>query len=999
MTTIDRTAYPQWPSTLTERDLSEHFTPTTEQIKWAHRAAKSRVRVHSLLVLTKCHEYLHYFPKTASVPATVLEHVAKALGLSFTPALYYGNRSQFKRDCETVRKHLGVRGGQGGGAMQAATTIALDAAILVATRIDVINAMVEGLVSEGFELPPFHSLDRLAEKVHTAAIETLLWAISTRLTNEHKRELDGLLTRQFDKQRTLFHKLKQHAKRATRDHLAELTEHLEWLDRLIDPTTLFEGVPPAKRKHLAQQAFAMDAAELKDLKPTRRYAFVLALIYEMRISVRDDLATMFVNRVAMMHKTAKQRLENIKLQRADKTENLVARFEDVLEIFATHEDDLEAGRETRKLLSRNVSLEDLLAECADVRASSGSNYFHLLWPCFRSYRSVLFKIIRLLDLEATTQDRSLLDALAVVRENETKKSLWIDAPLTLSFAQKAWHRLVKPEERNGQISRRDLEVCVFSHLATDLRSGDIAVTGAEEYSDYRKSLLPWDKCEPLLDDYCTKAGVPRSAAALVEQVRTALEEAAKQLDERFPEHSGDVVIGSDGVPILCKPTPNKAPPSAEALEQAIKSRMPSRNLIDILTNVENLTGFCKFFGPLSGNDPKLPNPRERYLITTFAYGSNMGPTQAARHFINEISAHQISFVNRRHISLDALDSAIRLMTEVYARLDLPTTWGDLTEVAADGTHYGFYDQNLLSGYHFRYRKTGAVAYRHVATNYIAVFRHFMPPGMQEAVYVIEGLLNSGLSVSANRVFSDTHGQTETVFAFTFLAGAELMPRIAGWKDLRMYRASSKRKYRHIDRLFTDTIDWALIQDHWQDLMQVAISIQQGRVASPLLLRRLSYDGRHNRLFRAARELGRALRTIYLLRWIGSKELRQRVTAETNKIESYHSFSKWLSFGGEVIAVNDPLEQQKRLRYIDLVASAVIVQNVLDMSYVISQLLASGVEVSKSDVAYLSPFLIENIKRFGDYLADLNRPLDPWLREAALRKIVRDVQIKASETTQ
>jgi hypothetical protein len=153
------------------------------------------------------------------------------------------------------------------------------------------------------------------------------------------------------------------------------------------------------------------------------------------------------------------------------------------------------------------------------------------------------------------------------------------------------------------------------------------------------------------------------------------------------------------------------------------------------------------------------------------------------------------------------------------------------------------------------------------------------------------------------------------------------------------------------------------------------------------------------LFRAARELGRALRTIYLLRWIGSKELRQRVTAETNKIESYHSFSKWLSFGGEVIAVNDPLEQQKRLRYIDLVASAVIVQNVLDMSYVISQLLASGVEVSKSDVAYLSPFLIENIKRFGDYLADLNRPLDPWLREAALRKIVRDVQIKASETTQ
>ncbi|MCP3715496.1 hypothetical protein [Paraburkholderia sp. CNPSo 3281] len=33
------------------------------------------------------------------------------------------------------------------------------------------------------------------------------------------------------------------------------------------------------------------------------------------------------------------------------------------------------------------------------------------------------------------------------------------------------------------------------------------------------------------------------------------------------------------------------------------------------------------------------------------------------------------------------------------------------------------------------------------------------------------------------------------------------------------------------------------------------------------------------------------------------------------------FSKWLSFGGDVIAENEPEEQQKRLRYNDLVASA------------------------------------------------------------------------------
>jgi TnpA family transposase len=55
-------------------------------------------------------------------------------------------------------------------------------------------------------------------------------------------------------------------------------------------------------------------------------------------------------------------------------------------------------------------------------------------------------------------------------------------------------------------------------------------------------------------------------------------------------------------------------------------------------------------------------------------------------------------------------------------------------------------------------------------------------------------------------------------------------------------------------------------------MQVSISIQAGRIASPMLLRKLSQEGRHNRLFAAARELGRAKQEIdnlsKALEWAG-----------------------------------------------------------------------------------------------------------------------------------
>lgn len=49
-----------------------------------------------------------------------------------------------------------------------------------------------------------------------------------------------------------------------------------------------------------------------------------------------------------------------------------------------------------------------------------------------------------------------------------------------------------------------------------------------------------------------------------------------------------------------------------------------------------------------------------------------------------------------------------------------------------------------------------------------------------------------------------------------------MPRVCNWKDLRFYKAEKGGRYKHIDRLFSDVIDWQLIRSHWKDLMQVAI---------------------------------------------------------------------------------------------------------------------------------------------------------------------------------
>ena len=138
-----------------------------------------------------------------------------------------------------------------------------------------------------------------------------------------------------------------------------------------------------------------------------------------------------------------------------------------------------------------------------------------------------------------------------------------------------------------------------------------------------------------------------------------------------------------------------------------------------------------------------------------------------------------------------------------------------------------------------------------------------------------------------------------------------------------------------------------------------------------LLQKLGSYSRKNRLYQAFRELGYVVRTVFLLEYISDRALRQEITACTNVVEGYHQFLDWLFFGKQgVITENDPLEQEKRIKYLDLVASAVILHNAVDLSLTIQQLSKEGVSISRQMLASLSPYLTRHLKRYGDFVIDL-----------------------------
>lgn len=329
------------------------------------------------------------------------------------------------------------------------------------------------------------------------------------------------------------------------------------------------------------------------------------------------------------------------------------------------------------------------------------------------------------------------------------------------------------------------------------------------------------------------------------------------------------------------------------------------------------------------------------------------------------------------MSADKLQAAIRDIINAYNRLNLPKCWGSGKTAAADGSKFELFENNLLSEYHIRYGGYGGIAYHHVSDTYIALFTHFIACGVWEAVYILDGLLKNTSDIQPDTLHADTQGQSAPVFALSYLLGTNLMPRIRNWQDVTFFRPSQDAVYKYIDPLFKSVVDWKLIQTHWQDLMRVVLSIKAGKLMPSTILRKLGSYSRKNRLYQAFRELGQVVRTVFLLQYISDGGLRQQITACTNIVEGYHRFLDWLFFGKDgIITENDPEEQEKRVKYLDLVASAVILQNTFDISLAIQALSAEGHPIDQKALATLSPYLTRHLKRYGDYVVDLHNISQP-----------------------
>ena len=987
MAAVYQTAYPRIKSDISNDELGNIYTPSPDDQQFALRHCKrTSASFLGLLVQLKSTQRLGRFVTYSEIPTVIIQYIKNECRskASLKDVQAYYTSGAKDRHVKLIRHYLNIKPYDATKTSALVKTWALEAATTKEALPDIINVTLEYLVKERYELPAFSLLQRVCQTAR-AKVNTRYYDLLCGFLGEESRQcIVDILKASTDANGFGWNTLKNEPKRPTPRNIHAYIQYLEWLSSLQShlPTDL--GLPPVKHQQLINEAKAMDYAELMKLKLNKRFAMVVVLIRHQYAQTLDNAANIFIKLIQKLDRAAQKQLEKYLADHQKQTDHLVSVLSGTVKVYLNKPDSVTAFD---PVLGKNS--EHLLQMCEQYMAFAGNNYLPLMLQLYKKQRSALFRTIEILNLASATEDKDLLEAFQFILKHKKRRTEFISIQsdsndptssnvIHIRWVRDKWWKLVTGRSIKSahvvQVNKAAFELCVFERIADELSTGDLFIPYSETFDDYREQMITWEEYETQLPFYCEQVELIQGDVEFTQTLKEAMEVACHRADEHFPDDEL-VRIENDNL-IIGKPKPDQPSPEIEEIGTLLRDRLEKINLLDVIINVEKWLNLNKHFGPLSGFESRISDPVLRFVLTVFCYGTNIGPTETVRS-VQGVSRKQVAWLNLKRTTEARLDKAIAKINNEYKKYRLIECWGSGDSVSADGKLWDLYEDNLLSEYHIRYGSYGGIAYYHVSDTYIALFSRFIPCGVYEAIYILDGLLNDESDFNPTAVHGDTQAQSTPVFGLAYLLGIKLMPRIRNIKDLCFYKPDRNMVLKHIQSLFNEPIKWDLIEKHFADMMRTAMSVKAGRITASTILRRFGTKNRKNKLYFAFRELGRVVRTMFLLEYITDIDLRKTIQAATCKSEEFNEFARWLFFAnGGKISANLRHEQIKIVKYNHLLANFAILYNVNAMTETFNQLKSEGYNITREHMAGFSPYHTEHLGRLGSFELDLTKQVKP-----------------------
>lgn len=750
MAAIHETAYPRIKPNLTYKELKEIFTPTEEELFLLDSRTKKSLPVPRLgfMITLKCYQYLGRPIKPEKIDVPIKKYIAAIIGVDPTRDLMNYNKKTRKRHIKIVREYLKLKSNRQ-ERRKIMKIAALKAASTKENLADIINAVIDELIKSRFELPSFKRLVRLARAARTVANNNNYLEIVNQLSDEQKKLIDtmiGLIKSEDANDKLLsWFMLKQEPKKPTTNSVKEFVRYVNKLKSLRQKIHFDLGfIAPARLEQLRDEATIADIDDMKRMRSIKRYGLATILIHMKSASAIDDLVQIFITWIRKIEAQAKFKLEEYRLEQADKTDEFVTLLYNTLLALKNNDTAHEKIHAIEEQLGGKI--DELIEQCKEHLKLTGENHIAWMQKPYQNKRHVIFQLLDNLTVVSSTNDKSIENALKFIQHYRYSQKEWIELnddlsmiQPDLSFLSEGWLKAVTGLPKGApvkKINRHYYEMAVLTVLKNDLDCSDAYVDGAFIYDDPNKQFITLEQFEEEVDFFCNLVKLSKEPVKFIALKQSQLQKTAEIVDENYLENPYLVI--DNELPILKKLPKKKEHPDFEKVRKLIMGEMPIINIVDVIVDVENWLNLSVHFKPLSGYKTRIRDYPSRFVAASLSYGCNMGPTQTERSLLR-FSRKQIARVFNNHVTELKLIKVLKKLVNRYNLFGLPKHWGSGDSVSVDGTFWDMYKQNLLAAHHIRYGRYGGVGYYHVSDTYIALFSNFISCGVHESIYLLDAL--------------------------------------------------------------------------------------------------------------------------------------------------------------------------------------------------------------------------------------------------------------------
>ncbi len=979
LTESEQNRLTRFPAKVPENDVFTFFTLTKSDWSVLANLRGDGNRLGFALQLCSL-RYLGFVPENLrEVPAEVVEFLAGQLSVSPEFLREYGSRPQTRTDhLSEIEDYLGFH------KMTYAEEVEIDD-WLAARAVEhdrpllLLQMLCERLQSHKIIRPGLSILERFVVKARKNARQKTWEIIAHLVTDDTKTILDDLLKVDEQSKRTPLNWLRTGATSSSANSILQVLEKILFLRQSGIEDWNLEILNPNLLKRLNRIGRTSTNQMLERMPPENRYPILLAFLHQTLTDTTDEAIDLFDRYLQTAYSRAGRELDEFRRSVAKSTNEKVKLFQTVGSILLNDEIP---DMQLRELIFQAVSPEQLrfaVEECGQIMRPLDDSYFDLLATRYGNLRQFAPRFLEIFNWRSGNERSELTDAIGIMRTlNSTgQRKIPEDAPD--SFIPKKWEPYVFTEE--SRFNRRYYELCLLWQVREALRSGNLWVEGSRRYNNPESYLIPPDNWNELRTEACSLMRVPTKAMERLAQRENDFRFAAVSLESQL-KGNGAVRI-EDGELVITPLEADERPASSEFLEDVILDRMPQIDLPELLIEVDGWTRFSKSFKHSGGGESRKADLLPTLYASILAQSGNFGLTQMSR--MTEFSYHELLWTTNWYLREETLNDATTKLVNFHYHLPLSRFVGDGTVSSSDGQRFPVAvktaNATALPKY-FGFGK-GLTFYTWTSDQYSQFGTKVVPATMRDASIVLDEILDNETELPLGQHSTDTAGYTEIIFALFDLLGLQFAPRIRDIGDQTLYRLEKFADTPHVNKLIRKKLKPDLFIDQWDDLLRLTGSMKLGWVTASLLIKKFHALPKQNSLVKSLQEYGRMIKTIFILRYLGSEDYRRQINRQLNKGELLHALRRYLFIANEAqIRKRQPEEQLNQAACLNLVTNAVVVWNTVYMWEVIKQLQAEGYRINEEDLKHISPARYEHINVYGKY----SFPVGQTLARQGLREL-------------